>query len=79
MFPYYAIALYFVSIHVFASKTIIEVLQKVENCEHKSQDGDLITWKFRGTKLNGEKFSEGTYTAVLGHNSIVKGIDQGRI
>lgn len=79
MFRYYAIAFSFAFVSVFAAKTIIEVQEKAEKCEFKSKDGDSITWKYRGTQLDGEQFSEGVYTAVLGHNSMVKGIDQGKI
>lgn len=36
-------------------------------------------WKYRGTQLDGEQFSTGTYTATLGKNNMVPGIDQGNI
>jgi len=59
-------------------KIQIEVVTKpTDNCEPKSKKGDVLTWKYRGTHLNLEQFSEGTYTAVLGKNDMVKGIDQG--
>jgi len=65
--------------HVEAAgaKTKIEVLVKPDVCKHKTKSGDTATWKYRGTHLDGEQFSEGTYTAVLGKNTMVKGIDQG--
>jgi len=55
----------------------IEILEKAEKCEFKSRKGDTLMWKYRGTQLDGEEFSTGTYTAVLGKNNMVPGIDQG--
>jgi len=46
-------------------------------CNMKVKEGDRIHWKYRGTLTDGQLFDTGGYTATIGKNHVIKGVDEG--
>jgi len=57
----------------------IEIVGEVAeaNCTIKSDGGDTIHWKYRGTFLDGTEFYKGLFKATLGANQVITGVDRG--
>lgn len=51
----------------------IEVLEKKDKCDYRSQDGDTIHWHYKGTLDDGTVFDEGDYLGDLDAGKIIKG------
>jgi len=58
-------------------KLRIEVMETVDECKMKSQEGDTLSWSYRGMFLDGTEFYKGTFTAKLGANQVIVGLDKG--
>jgi len=67
------------SIAVLAAAEKLAILDQepTGQCEVKVQEGDLVTFKSRGSLANGTLFDVGEYEIKIGNDEAPKGIDEG--